>query len=155
MSQDELGTILQHKLVKAFCPRTLHYLENAGDIEPIFAYAQGRRGTHFQREAKPSLNFPFALWEAKRTYGSNPVLQNALKVKKVLEWQQDLAARANIAWVPLMFHFVSVGSEWWLYACHFEVSTTRSRTHCVSPYMSILRIDVAKSCIDVPANVVR
>jgi hypothetical protein len=83
------------------------------------------------------------------------VLQNALKVKMALEWQQDLATQANIAWVPLMFHFVSVGSEWKLYACHSEQSTTMTRTLCVSPYMSILRIDVVKSYTDVSATVVR
>jgi hypothetical protein len=154
MGQGELDIILQHELVKAFRPNTLHNLQAGGDIKPIFAYAQGKKGTHVQRVAKPSLNFPFALWEAKKASEGDPVLQNALKVKKVLAWQQDLATRANIAWVPLMFHFVSIGSEWKLYACHFEEST-RTGTLCVSPYVSILRIDVAKSCIDVSATVVR
>jgi hypothetical protein len=61
MGQDELNTILQHDLVKAFRPSTLHNLEAGGDIKPIFVVAHGKRRNHVQRVAKPSLNFPFAL----------------------------------------------------------------------------------------------
>lgn len=155
MDQFSLDKILQHGLVKAFRPSTLHNLEAGGDIKPIFAFPNGKRGVHVQREAKPSLNFPFALWEAKKASEGDPVLQNALKVKKVLAWQEDLATRANITWVPLMFHFVSMGSEWKLYACHFQESTTKGKPVCVSLYMSTLRIDVANSYTGVPAIVVR
>jgi hypothetical protein len=134
MAEDKLHTILQHDLVKAFRPSTLQSLEAGGDLKPIFAFPQGKRGIHVQRVAKPSLNFPFALWEAKKASEGDPVLQNALKVKKVLVWQQDLAIRANISWVPLMFHFVSMGSEWKLYACHFEKAKTGTRSLYVSLY---------------------
>jgi hypothetical protein len=149
MNSGELDKILQHDRIKAFRPSTLHNLEAGGHLKPIFAFAHGKRGIHVQRVAKPSLNFPFALWEAKRASEGDPVLQNALKVKKVLMWQQDLASQASIAWVPLMFHFVSMGSEWKLYACHFRESTTNTKTLCVSLCISSLRIDVANSYIGV------
>lgn len=154
MDRDELERILQHDLVKAFRPSTLHTLEAGGYIKPIFAFAQGKRGTHVQRVAKPSLSFPFALWEAKKASEGDAVLQNALKVKQVLVWQQDLAARANIVWVPLMFHFVSMGSKWELYACHFQESTTKARIRCVSVNMSLLCISVADLYIGISVNVV-
>ncbi|KAH7078101.1 hypothetical protein BKA63DRAFT_552231 [Paraphoma chrysanthemicola] len=129
MAQDELDTILQHDLVKAFHPRILHDLETRGHIKPIFAFARGKKNTHVRRVAKPSLHFPFVLWEAKKASEGDPVLQNALKVKMILAWQQDLATRANIAWAPLVFHFVSQGSEWKLYTCHLGQSTPRNKIY--------------------------
>lgn len=122
MERSRLGDFLNHNLVSPFRHDKLRDLENAKYLKPIFDFSQTRR------ENSPSITFPFAIWEAKkRGAGSDPVVQNALKVKKILDWQKDLARRANVAWDPLVFHFVSVGSEWKLYACHIQSASRTER----------------------------
>jgi hypothetical protein len=109
MDKRQIENIMKHDLVKPFRRETLHSLEK--DIKPLFSYPQPRRGKHVTRMSRPFIAFPFAIWEAKRAGGQEPVVQNALKVRMILEWQQDLSKRANVVWEPLVFHFVSVGSE--------------------------------------------
>jgi hypothetical protein len=130
MDKSELENTMNHDLVRPFRRETLHNLEE--DIKPLFAYPQPRRGQHVSRMSKPSMAFPFAIWEAKRAGGGEPVVQNALKVRMILEWQQDLSKRANVVWEPLVFHFVSVGSEWKVYACHIQPATSKSKKIYVS-----------------------
>jgi hypothetical protein len=128
MTVAEMEDILKHNLVKPFRHDTLDRLEKDGFIEPLFAYSKPKRGTCVERTKRPSVAFPFAIWEAKKASEGNPVAQNILKIKLILKWQQALAKRANIAWEPLVFHFVSVGSEWKIYVCHIQPSTDSARS---------------------------
>lgn len=120
MKSGDFDAIRENELIGALQPEIIENLQDGGSIEPLFMFPQAKKNTHSQRTCRPSLNFPFALWEAKRASEGNAVAQNALKVKMVLVWQRDLAYRARIEWSPLMFHFVSAGSEWKLYACHLR-----------------------------------
>jgi hypothetical protein len=117
-----MDPLLQHDLVRTLCPQTLNDLEGAGLIDSLFVFPKGKKGTFVHRVSRPSLNFPFVIWEAKKSSEGDPFAQNALKIKKILQWQQNLAHATNITWVPVVFHFVSVGSEWKLYVCHAQKS---------------------------------
>jgi hypothetical protein len=131
MSDEKLNKIMRHDLVRPFRHDILHELEEAKYMEPLFAFPQPKKGNHVSRVSRSTINFPFILWEAKKAWEGDPVAQNALKVKMILEWQQSLAFRANISWVPLMFHFVSVGSEWKLYACHAQPPKNKGKSSYV------------------------
>jgi hypothetical protein len=137
MTVAEMENILEHDLVKPFRHDTLDRLEKDGLLEPLFFYPKPKRGTRVERTKRSPLAFPFAIWEAKRASEGNPVAQNILKIKVILKWQQALAKRANLSWVPLVFHFVSVGSEWKIYVCHIQPSagSTKSKDTFVSPQL--------------------
>jgi hypothetical protein len=128
MTEEKMDEILEHDLVKPFRHDNLDKLEKGGFLKPLFAYAKPKKGTRVERTSRSPLTFPFAIWEAKKASEGNPVAQNILKIKVILEWQRDVAKRANISWIPLVFHFVSVGSEWKLYACHVQPSTGNKKT---------------------------
>jgi hypothetical protein len=132
MKDNKLKKVLRHDLVRPFRNDIVDELEKEGHLKPLIAFSKPEKGTHVDRETRPPINFPFILWEAKRTGRADPVAQNALKVKMILEWQQDLASRAQVLWDPLVFHFVNVGAEWKLYACHMQTPTGKSRSTCVS-----------------------
>jgi hypothetical protein len=134
MDTATLTKIMNHQLVKPFFHDVLDKLEKDGSIKPLFAFPGPRNGNHTSRTSKSSINFPFVIWEAKKAAGeSNPVGQNSLKVKMILEWQRDLAERTNIAWTPLVYHFVNVGSEWNLYACYVQRWPAEQKDTYVSP----------------------
>jgi hypothetical protein len=155
MDQVELKRILEHDLIRPFRHKVLHNLEEEGYLKPLFAVPQPKRGAHVRRVNNRSITFPFAIWEAKRAgANSDPFVQNALKVKKVLEWQRELGERAKVSWEPLMFHFVSVGSEWKLYACHIQKSTTKTEYLYVRP-LSIKAIKALTFSIAISAVMVR
>jgi hypothetical protein len=132
MSNKKLKETLQHDLVRPFRNDRLDGLEKEKHVEPLIAFPKPKKGTHVSRASRPSINFPFILWEAKRAGEGDPVAQNALKVKMILQWQQDLASRAGVSWDPLVFHFVNVGAEWKIYACHIHTPTGKGKSTCVS-----------------------
>ncbi|KAH7385426.1 hypothetical protein DE146DRAFT_739530 [Phaeosphaeria sp. MPI-PUGE-AT-0046c] len=141
MGLDGLETIQQHELTKALRPSTVHEtlydLEEKKLINPLFMFAKGRKGVHVQRTCRPTLSFPFAVWEAKKANEGDAVAQNALKVKMILFWQRDLARHAHIDWVPLVFHFISTGSEWHLYACHLDEAASKKKSTCISLHCGV------------------
>jgi hypothetical protein len=132
MTPAAFAEILDHQLVKPFFHDVLDKLEEEGWIKPLFAFPGPRKGNHTSRMSKSSINFPFVVWEAKKAGEGNPVRQNALKVRMILEWQRDLAIRTKIAWTPLIYHIVNVGSEWKLYACHVQGSPAGEKDIYVS-----------------------
>jgi hypothetical protein len=134
MDENERIRILGHDIVKPFRQDWLQDLETDDYIKPLFSFAKPKKGNHIDRETPESLTFPFAIWEAKRPSEGDPVRQNALKVKLILEWQRDIAERAGVEWEPLVFHFVSMGSEWRIYACHFKKRTGSKKSKAVVRY---------------------
>ncbi|ORY17570.1 hypothetical protein BCR34DRAFT_555125 [Clohesyomyces aquaticus] len=113
-----LEKTMTHRLVLPFKSETLKK-----HLKPLFSIPG-------KSVAEPPVTFPFAIWEAKKEGGeSNPVVQNAVKVKMILNWQQELAKEAKIEWQPLAFHFVSVGSDWKLYACNIEAQPRRKSSY--------------------------
>jgi hypothetical protein len=156
MTKNDMDNILEHNLIKPFRYDNLHNLEREGFIKPLFAFPKSKKGTHVKRSNRSSVTFPFTIWEAKKASEGDPVAQNALKVKMILEWQQDLAKRAKIAWEPLMFHFVSVGSEWKVYACHVQsISRKKTKNFYVGSLDTTKRSQTADSYTAFSSAVVR
>lgn len=131
MDEIELDEYRKHDLIRPFRQDILHDLESGGYIESLFAFPSPRKRNQVTRVSKLPVTFPFAIWEAKRASEGDAVAQNALQVQMILEWQQRLAEQAGIAWVPLVFHFVSAGSEWKVYACHIQTSKRKTENICV------------------------
>lgn len=106
--------------VQMFDQNLLRRLENAGYLPTPFL----KPGSHGRRVADMSLAFPFAFWEAKRAGGGYDHLaakkQNALKIKMILKWQDEIAKAAKVPWLPLAWYFISVGAEWEIYGCYFQ-----------------------------------
>jgi len=129
-------TLLDNDRVWPFGQDLLRNLSSEGLLMPPFI----QPGSGKRRGADVSLTFPFGFWEAKREGGSNDHQsarnQNALKVKMVLDWQDQIGRKAGVPCVPLMFYFVSVGSSWQIYGCHFQQSSAAKddRIYVRSPF---------------------
>ncbi|CAO2653299.1 Nn.00g027100.m01.CDS01 [Neocucurbitaria sp. VM-36] len=141
MNESEMDKIIAHDLVRPFRLDVLDSLENAGLLKPLFTFPKSKKGVHVNRMRKSPITFPFLIWEAKKASEGDPVAQNALKVKMILEWQRDLAERAKIAWKPLVFHLVSMGSKWTVYACHIQPS--KKKTGNIYPFRLLWTGDCA------------
>jgi hypothetical protein len=89
MSDEKKKEVLQHVLVWPFRNDKLNELEKQKRVEPLIAFPKSKKGTRANRVSRPPINFPFILWEAKKAGEGDPVAQNALKVKKILAWQQE------------------------------------------------------------------
>ncbi|KAF2180881.1 hypothetical protein K469DRAFT_793295 [Zopfia rhizophila CBS 207.26] len=114
--------------VRLFDQALLRRLEEEEYLKPPFS----RHGTAGKKRVREMhLHFPFALWEVKRKGGGydhqSAQTQNAVKVKKILEWQYQTSQRAKVPWEPLVWYFISVGSDWTLHACHFQQNLTGSK----------------------------
>lgn len=74
--------------------------------------------------------FSFGLWEAKKATGETHVkafLQTAAKVQTLLKWQRLAFKEAKLLEepqckdvCPLVWFFISVGSDWQLWGCFEE-----------------------------------
>ena len=112
--------MLQDDRVRLFDQKLLRKLENKGYLEVPFI----QPGSSTKRVADMCFTFPFGFWEATREGGGydhqSAQKQNTVKVKMILAWQERRGERAEIPWVPLLFHFVSVGSKFEVHGCHFQ-----------------------------------
>jgi hypothetical protein len=106
-----ISKVLKHDLVTPFSHDILRNLE---EKDPLFAHGETTKDTPMKRVTNASIAFPFATWDAEAT---DPISAQA---EIILEWQRRLARRAKLEWDPLMFHFVSEGSEWKVYACYLQ-----------------------------------
>ena len=132
-SRSEDIEVLRNDRVRMFDQNLLERLEIEDDLTPPFI----RTGSSGVRVRDSAITFPFGFWEAKRKGGGydhqSAQKQNALKVKMILSWQDQVAKRADVPWSPLAWYFVSVGSLWEVYGCHFEQnSIAKEGRICVS-----------------------
>jgi len=128
--------LLRDDRVRMFDQKLLRKLEDGGYITTPFC----RPGANGRSVGEMPLTFPFAFWEAKREGGGSDhqaaSTQNAIKVKMILNWQDEISKSAGVPWCPLVWYFVSVGSKWELHGCHFQSNANASDGRiCVSiPY---------------------
>jgi hypothetical protein len=139
--------MLEDDRVRLFDQKLLRNLENKGYLEVPFI----RPGSSAKRVADMCLTFPFGFWEAKREGGGydhqSAQKQNAVKVKMILAWQEQVGKRAEVPWVPLVFYFVSVGSKFEVHGCHFEDNLFRRI--CVSAPIYCIKYHVDTHFIQV------
>jgi hypothetical protein len=125
--------LLHDDRVRLFDQKLLRKLEEEGYLEPPFI----RPGSSGKLVGDMCLAFPFGFWEAKREGGGfdhqSAQKQNAVKVKMILSWQDQIGKRADVPWLPLVWYFVSIGSKWEVHGCHFQqnFAATEGRI-CVS-----------------------
>jgi hypothetical protein len=125
--------LLQDDRVQMFDQNLLRRLDDEGYLTTPFS----QPGSHGRRVSDMTLTFPFAFWEAKREGGGYDHQaagkQNALKIKMILKWQDEIAKAAEVPWQPFVWYFVSVGSKWEIYGCHFQNKRSASDGRiCVS-----------------------
>jgi hypothetical protein len=94
--------LLRDDRVQAFDQKLLRKLDDKGYITPPFR----RPGSRRRSVSDMPLTFPFAFWEAKREGGGSDhqsaEIQNATKVKMILDWQDRIRKSAHVPWFPLV-----------------------------------------------------
>lgn len=115
--------ILKDERVQLFKPDILRNLEDRGMLPKPAVASMAIKG-RTQNLPNPSITFPFAVWELKSAKSGHnrqtAQMQNVRPIKSILDWQKETSSAAEMDWEPLAWHLISVGSEWSIFACHYQ-----------------------------------